>query len=133
IFGMLKTLRPSTSAIRLADYVMDTPHRLPAANILTDGQNTSLLFHSLTRLIDLAVALAILVLLFPVLVALSIAIVLDSPGPAIFRQQRVGASQTPFWLYKFRTMKVGTIATGTHQVGASAITRVGRFLRRTKL
>jgi lipopolysaccharide/colanic/teichoic acid biosynthesis glycosyltransferase len=57
---------------------------------------------------------------------------LDTGSP-IFAQQRVGRGQRPFTLYKFRTMSVGTAQVATHEVGASAVTPLGSFLRRSKL
>jgi lipopolysaccharide/colanic/teichoic acid biosynthesis glycosyltransferase len=62
-----------------------------------------------------------------------ILIPLDSPGPGIFKQKRVGKDQKLFTLYKFRTMKRGTRQAGTHEMTPDAVTRVGAFLRKTKL
>ncbi len=56
----------------------------------------------------------------------------DNRSP-LFRQQRVGRYQQPFMLMKFRTMRLDTASVATHLADASAITRFGRFLRRTKL
>ena len=56
------------------------------------------------RVIDVAVSVAALLLLAPLLAALSIAIRLDSPGPVVFRQRRVGKDERLFTCYKFRTM-----------------------------
>jgi lipopolysaccharide/colanic/teichoic acid biosynthesis glycosyltransferase len=58
-----------------------------------------------TRTIDLAVAVVVLVLLSPLLLAIAIAIRATSPGPALFRQQRLGKGMCSFSLYKFRTMR----------------------------
>ncbi len=54
-------------------------------------------------------------------------------GSAFFLQKRVGRYQQPFVIYKFRTMRPGTVATATHLADPAAVTRFGRFLRRTKL
>lgn len=54
-------------------------------------------------------------------------------GSPLFRQQRVGRNQQPFVLVKFRTMRPNTASVATHLADASAITPLGRFLRRTKL
>jgi len=133
VFAVVKTLKPATSAQSLADYALGPAHALPPPEILTDDLSRAFVYRAATRALDLGVALAILLLLFPVFVAIWIAIRLDSPGPAIFAQRRVGAARAPFTLYKFRTMKRGTVAAGTHEVSASAVTGVGAFLRRTKL
>jgi len=54
-------------------------------------------------------------------------------GSPLFRQTRVGRHQNPFVLVKFRTMRPGTASVASHLADATAITRWGRFLRRTKL
>lgn len=59
---------------------------------------------SLCRLLDLAVALPMLIVLLPFLAVIALAIRLDSPGPAIFRQRRLGRGMQPFTVLKFRTM-----------------------------
>ena len=86
------------------------------------------------RLFDLAAALAGLIVLAPLLAAIAAWIRLDSPGPAWFRQQRVGRDGVLFEIIKFRTMRVGGADTAQLTVGADArITRAGQFLRRSKL
>jgi lipopolysaccharide/colanic/teichoic acid biosynthesis glycosyltransferase/peptidoglycan/LPS O-acetylase OafA/YrhL len=86
------------------------------------------------RLFDVTVALAGLVLLAPLLLLLAAWIRWDSPGPALFRQLRVGRHAIPFHIYKFRTMVVGAEATGQLSVAEDhRATRAGRWLRRHKL
>ena len=82
---------------------------------------------------DAIVALALLILLLPVLALLAVAIRLDSRGPALFTQDRVGRQGALFTIYKFRTMRTdlsGPVLTQAHD---PRITRVGRLLRRTSL
>lgn len=69
----------------------------------------------------------------PLLFVVAVLIRLDSPGPAFFRQERVGRRKRPFHCYKLRTMAAGTRQAGTHEIAAASVTRAGRFLRRTKL
>lgn len=73
--------------------------------------------------------------LAPLLLALAAAIRLDSPGPALFCQERIGRHGRPFRLYKLRTMHCGAAAAGAAvTVGDDPrVTRVGRWLRRHKL
>ena len=88
------------------------------------------------RLLDVALSAAGLVLLSPVLVAIAVWLRLDSPGPALYRQERVGRGGEIFRIHKFRTMRVvsGAGAGRSITVGADPrITRAGAFLRRTKL
>jgi lipopolysaccharide/colanic/teichoic acid biosynthesis glycosyltransferase len=87
------------------------------------------------RAFDLLVSALALVLLAPLLIAIALAIRLDSRGPALFRQQRVGRHGVPFRIHKFRTMVVDAAERGPAlTVGADArITRVGRLLRARRL
>jgi lipopolysaccharide/colanic/teichoic acid biosynthesis glycosyltransferase len=112
------------------------------------------------RALDILGAAIMLLALAPVLAAIAIAIRLDSPGPAIFRQQRVGRGRRPFTVMKFRTMHEG-VAHDPHRefviglikgetpapehaseespglyykmIGDTRVTRVGRLLRRSSL
>lgn len=88
------------------------------------------------RLIDVILSFCGLIVLSPVLLLITVAVKLDSKGPAIFVQQRVGIHKKAFNLYKFRTMYVTCPQnTPTHQlVGAeNYITRVGGVLRKLSL
>lgn len=67
------------------------------------------------------------------LLVLGLAIRLGSEGPALFRQERVGRGRRPFLCLKLRTMRQGTRQAGTHEIGADAVTPLGRFLRKAKL
>ena len=83
--------------------------------------------------LEAVIAGAGLVILSPLILGCIVAIKLDSPGPAILSQPRVGQGERIFRCHKLRTMREGTATVPTHLVGASQITRVGGFLRRTKL
>jgi lipopolysaccharide/colanic/teichoic acid biosynthesis glycosyltransferase len=86
------------------------------------------------RLFDLVAAGAGLILLGPLLLALALWIKVDSPGPVLFRQQRVGRRGALFDIYKFRTMADRPDNGRQLTVGCDPrITRAGHFLRRSKL
>ncbi len=101
----------------------------------------------LRRTQDIVFSLIALILLAPLALVISLAIVLDSPGDgAIFQQRRVGRDGKLFWLYKFRTMcpdaeerlnellKLNQMDGPVFKIkGDPRITRVGRFLRKTSL
>lgn len=89
----------------------------------------------LKRLFDLYFSLCVLLLLAPVLVGVALWIKLDSRGPVLFRQQRVGRQGRLFNILKFRTMRSGSKQGGPQiTIGDDPrITRAGRFLRRYKL
>lgn len=84
------------------------------------------------RLFDLVIAAAGLVLAAPVLLVLYLLGLFDTGAP-VFRQARVGRHRKVFILLKFRTMRLNTASVASHEVGASAVTRLGRLLRRSKL
>jgi len=87
------------------------------------------------RTFDLLLAGFGLVLLSPLLLVIALAIRLDSGGPVLYRQERVGRHGVPFRIHKFRTMRHDPLHGGPQiTVGDDArITRVGAFLRRSKL
>jgi len=85
------------------------------------------------RSFDLVVAVIGLVVASPIIAGCVIAIRLTSPGPAIFRQTRVGRYERSFVCLKLRTMHRDTRNLPSHEMGASAITPLGKHLRRLKL
>jgi putative colanic acid biosynthesis UDP-glucose lipid carrier transferase len=89
----------------------------------------------LKQIIDFSFAGVVVLLLWPLMLAIAIAIKLDSPGPVLFRQTRYGLNGQRFWVNKFRTMTIGDRDKEFDQVRAAdpRVTRVGRFLRRTSL
>jgi lipopolysaccharide/colanic/teichoic acid biosynthesis glycosyltransferase len=105
--------------------------RLPrhATDVATAGP----LDRALKRALDVTLALLLLVLLSPVLVACCLAIKLESRGPVFYRARRAGWKGEPLMLLKFRKMHDG--ATGQSLTGHAdaRFTRIGRFLARTKL
>jgi len=84
------------------------------------------------RLFDIAWSLVGLTIGSPVLLLLLTVGWLDNRSP-LFRQERIGRYQKPFVLVKFRTMRPNTASVATHLADASAVTPLGRLLRRTKL
>ena len=90
----------------------------------------------LKRALDVALSLMALLAFAAPLLALALWVKLDSPGPALFRQRRVGRGKRLFTLYKFRTMRLdapGEIPTHLLADPMRHITRVGTLLRRTSL
>lgn len=85
------------------------------------------------RLFDILIALLLVV---PVSIVVAVCVVLirlDSEGSPIFAQTRVGRGQRQFTLYKLRTMKLGTLSRGSHEVSSAQITRIGHVMRKVKL
>ncbi len=101
--------------------------------------NPNQVYFGIKQALDRLGALAVVVLFWPLLFVLALAIRLESPGPALFRQERVGYRGTLFTLYKFRTMRakdlrgVGEKEKAITREGDARITRLGSLLRRTRL
>ena len=90
----------------------------------------------LKRLLAIVLSSLGILMLGWLLLLLSIAVKLDSPGPVLFRQKRVGLGKSHFFILKFRTMRIDTPKDmPTHLLASPEqyITRVGRFLRKTSL
>lgn len=88
------------------------------------------------RIFDVILSFVLLLPLYLPMLAIAILIRLDSPGPAIFRQVRIGRGGKPFVCYKFRTMTENAphnVPTDQLKDAAHYVTRVGRFLRRSSL
>lgn len=88
------------------------------------------------RIMDFLLSLIGLIVLLPIFIILIITIKIDSKGPILFKQKRVGKKKKLFTIYKFRTMRIDTPKdTPTHMLENPEewITKVGRFLRKTSL
>ena len=95
-----------------------------------------MVYLKIKRLIDIILSTLGLIILSPVFSVLIIAIKVDSPGPVLFKQKRVGIHKSHFHILKFRTMRIDTPKdTPTHLLENPDqwITKVGKFLRRTSL
>jgi lipopolysaccharide/colanic/teichoic acid biosynthesis glycosyltransferase len=103
--------------------------------LFSSSSHASRKFLLLKQAFSLLLSLFGLLLSFPVLVLIAIAIKLDSKGPLFYCQKRVGKNGKEFTLYKFRTMVDGADLDGQHrpaQANDDRFTRVGRWLRRTR-
>jgi sugar transferase (PEP-CTERM system associated) len=90
----------------------------------------------LKRALSFLLALPLLLVTLPLMAVIAVLVRLDSRGPAIFRQQRVGRNGVNFTLYKFRTMQHNADRDGSHAPAQSddhRFTRVGKWLRRSRL
>jgi len=88
------------------------------------------------RLIDIILSFIGLIILLPIFSIIAIAIKIDSKGPILFKQKRVGIHKSHFYILKFRTMRIDTPKdTPTHMLENPEqwITKVGKFLRKTSL
>lgn len=88
------------------------------------------------RFIDIALSLIALIILSPLLLITALAVKLSSPGPVLFKQQRLGLHGTVFTIYKLRSMADGAEHTGSgvySEKGDPRVTKVGKFIRATSI
>lgn len=95
-----------------------------------------MIYPKIKRIIDFVLSLAGCIILSPILLLLCIAIKIDSKGPILFKQKRIGIHKSEFYILKFRTMRIDTpkdmpthLLTNPEQY----ITKVGKFLRKSSL
>jgi exopolysaccharide biosynthesis polyprenyl glycosylphosphotransferase len=125
---------PSSQAISSDEWIDHVD--LDGILIASVGAPKSMFFYEqLKRLFDILLSLLALILVSPVFLAVSIAIRLDSKGPIIFKQGRVGKDGRTFDMYKFRSMQTDAPKYGYSPTEStdSRITRVGRFIRKTSI
>ncbi|HXN24895.1 MAG TPA: TIGR03013 family XrtA/PEP-CTERM system glycosyltransferase [Candidatus Dormibacteraeota bacterium] len=104
--------------------------------VFSDGFRVSDIKLLYKRGISIALSLVSLLLMLPYMLVIAIAIRLDSPGPALFRQKRIGKNGKVFTLYKFRSMRVDADQDGFPrpvEKDDQRLTRVGRWLRRSRM
>ncbi|MBQ8146927.1 MAG: sugar transferase [Clostridia bacterium] len=92
--------------------------------------------HFFKRFFDIVLSFLMLVIISPILLIVAIAIKLDSKGPVVFKQKRIGKNGKVFNIYKFRSMCVGAEKTGSgvySDKNDARVTRVGKVLRATSI
>ncbi|WP_081810645.1 sugar transferase [Bacillus sp. UNC438CL73TsuS30] len=91
-------------------------------------------YKNVKRLLDILLSIIGLTILSPILLIVAIAIKLESKGPVIFKQERLGLNGKVFKIYKFRSMCVGAEKVGVYEIkGDTRVTKVGKFIRRTSI
>ena len=108
----------------------------PSWLIFSDGFRMGWLVDTLQRSFDIIVSAAFLLLTTPVLIATALAIRVESEGPVLYRQERVGFRGRTFMVLKFRSMRVDAEVNGAPQWAAKRdprITRVGAFIRKFRI
>lgn len=93
-----------------------------------------MIYKKIKRLLDFILSLFGLVVLSPLLAIVAIAIKLESKGPVVFKQDRLGLNGKVFKIYKFRSMCVGAEKSGVYETkGDARVTKVGKFIRATSI
>lgn len=129
---------PCTDVLSFYERVLtriDVDTLKPSWLLFSDGFSNSRRHLFIKRLADLAISVLLLLLLWPVMLLAALAVKLDSRGPALYSQTRVGLNGREFKIYKFRSMRTDAEAKGAVWAKAKddRVTRVGAFLRNTRI
>ena len=142
IINLIKALRDSTASVYFVPHLfvfdliqarVDAVNGIPVVSVCETpmfGVNAVV-----KRVFDLVMASLILLVLWPLMLAIALAVKVTSPGPAIFKQRRYGLGGEEIMVYKFRTMTVQEDGDRVVQAqkGDKRLTSIGAFLRRTSL
>lgn len=138
-------LQCKIAGIRVTDYLsfceresgrVDLAALQPSWLIYSDGFRTGLVFRVVKRIFDMAASIAVLILTLPVLIVTALLIAIESHGPILYRQERVGQFGRPFVLLKFRSMRVDAEQNGNPQWAAKhdpRVTRIGAWIRKVRI
>ena len=129
-------IEEATSWLEKMSGKIEVENLYPSWLIFAEGFHFSATLHLIRRVFSLVASAALLLVVLPIIPFVILAIKLDSPGPVLYRQKRVGLGGVAFYCYKFRTMRQDAEAdTGPTWAGDEdpRITRVGRFLRSSRL
>lgn len=94
------------------------------------------MYNTIKRILDIFFSLLFLIVLSPIMIITTFAVILDSKGPAIFKQKRIGIDGKVFEIYKFRSMCVGAEHTGSGVYSGandSRVTKIGKIIRATSI
>jgi len=130
------TIEEATSWLEKISGKIEVDNLYPSWLIFADGFRFSASFMLLRRLFSILASAILLLLVLPVIPLVILAIKLDSEGPILYRQKRIGLGNKVFYCYKFRTMRQDAESdTGPTWAGDDdpRITRVGHFLRKSRL
>lgn len=136
VWRILGAIKPTVSTSKLCEVIceeLNDPTSQSRSRIISKEVKRPLAYPAFTTALDIGFALSIIIIFGWLLLFIGLAIRLTSPGPALFRQIRVGKNKREFVCWKFRTMHVGSVHRATHEMSSSSITGLGAVLRRTKL
>lgn len=132
----MKTLEKDAMINKKKNVTHNASQRAEDLNVFYELTKSQKNYLPIKRLIDVILSLGSIIVFAPIIAGIAIAIKLDSPGPILFKQKRIGKNKKIFEIYKFRTMYTNTPQdTPTHMLTNPEvfITRAGKFLRKTSL
>ncbi len=138
---LLKFIDGTLTVSRFTSFVENLYEKVPTQNITaewiidTQSAHESLYKSTMKRVFDVVIASVALVLSLPFVLIATLAIKLESPGPVVFRQERVGQYGKTFTMLKLRSMRTDAEKDGAQyaQEGDARVTKVGQFLRSSRL
>lgn len=133
LFKCFSALKPTVHASKIVEHILADNRHLEDLVIISDRQSENIIFCTIKRTIDLAFVLLIGLGFWWLLFLIWLVVRVDSKGPGLFVQDRIGKSGVVFKCYKFRTMMLGVKDAATHETPSSAVTRFGKILRQSKL
>jgi lipopolysaccharide/colanic/teichoic acid biosynthesis glycosyltransferase len=133
VLVVLTALVPTLHIDRLSAFIDGELSQASADVMLCNSQDQNTVYRMGKRTIDLAFSLTLISLAWWFLFMIWVLVRCTSTGSGIFAQERIGQYGKLFTCYKFRTMRIGTIQAGTHEVNSSAVTSIGYGLRRLKI
>lgn len=115
-----------TTAESESSYSFQSVHTVPVSTVM---------YQAIRRLTELILAVVLLVLTLPAILMVALAIKVESRGPVLYQQERLGKNWQKFYIYKFRSMYVDAEKDGPQwaKKGDPRVTRVGKFIRKTRI
>ena len=133
IFTLIKIIKPSVNIDQIISICRDIDKNSNSKIFISDDLDQNRAYGVFKLCLNGVFCIAAITIIFVIFPALFCLIKADSPGPVLFKQSRLGKGKKPFNCYKFRTMYSSTKETATHEAKKGSITRVGGFLRKTKI
>jgi lipopolysaccharide/colanic/teichoic acid biosynthesis glycosyltransferase len=121
------------SVLEKINYLMSTSEKVERNIYISDNKDRNIFFNIFKKTVDLSFVIIVAIFFWWLLCIIWLTIKLSSRGPGIFVQKRVGRHEKLFKCYKFRTMGINTENVGTHEIDSKNITKIGKFLRSSKL
>ena len=136
LFYFLSAFRPVVNIKTVISHIIFNINKKSSLSkniYLADNKEKNLVYIFFRKSVDIIFAIFVIVFLWWLLLFIYFAIKIDTDGPVIFKQKRIGKNEKLFLLYKFRTMQVGTRNTATHEISQQSLTGIGYWLRKVKL
>ena len=133
LFSLLKSCKRSLNIVNLNNLIINKEFINIREDVVSDDIDNNLIYIITKKMTDILFVLFIGIFFGWLLLLIWMLVKIESPGPGIFKQERVGKDNKLFTCYKFRTMTVNTKEVPSHFIKENQITRMGRVLRKYKI